>query len=38
MQIAVSRPRNLRDILVKAKLTPSKKTNIETILVPQNQI
>jgi hypothetical protein len=38
MQIAVSRPRNLRDILVKAKLTPSKKTNIETIFVPQNQI
>jgi len=41
MQIAVSRPRNLRDILVKAKLTPpkkKKKTSIEAILEPQNQI
>jgi hypothetical protein len=38
MQIAVSRPRSLRDILVKAKLTPFKKTSIEAILEPQNKI
>jgi hypothetical protein len=38
MQIAVSCPRNLRDILVKAKVTPSKKTSIKEILELQNQI